>query len=221
MFFQMDSSPGGVTLRPRLIQWTTSSMDEKMAWLPPWQHVLLVKFSRGQVCLDNLKLMDKKPSLQQTPTWGIFFYCGYTILLTTSTIASNYLVLTWNSWPTITLLHRRLRATSHHGPRAVTMELWEYKRKCQKAVPRHFQTHIVWSQTLKCSVKSYVTRASTVCYFNEILFMRILIHDKKSISTIMSVQSAMVSRFCVRPTSKRWFLIIGQMTMKHDLFDAM
>jgi hypothetical protein len=31
----------------------------------------------------------------------------------------------------------------------------------------------------------------------------------------------MVSRFYVRPTSKRWFFKIVQMTMKHDPFDAM
>ena len=33
--------------------------------------------------------------------------------------------------------------------------------------------------------------------------------------------SSMVSRFCVRPTSKRWFLRIVQVTMKHDPFDVM
>ena len=30
----------------------------------------------------------------------------------------------------------------------------------------------------------------------------------------------MVSRFCVRPTSKRWFLKKVHVTMKHDPFDA-
>ena len=38
---------------------------------------------------------------------------------------------------------------------------------------------------------------------------------------VASVQSVMVSRFCVRPTSKRWFLKIVQVTMKHDPLDAM
>jgi hypothetical protein len=33
--------------------------------------------------------------------------------------------------------------------------------------------------------------------------------------------SAMVSYFCVRPTSKRWFLKIVQVSMKRDPFDAM
>ena len=37
---------------------------------------------------------------------------------------------------------------------------------------------------------------------------------------VVSVRSAMVSRFCVRPTSKRWFLKVVQVTMKHDPFDA-
>ena len=38
---------------------------------------------------------------------------------------------------------------------------------------------------------------------------------------VASVRSAMVSRFCVRPTSKRWFLKIVQLTMKHGPLDAM
>ena len=36
----------------------------------------------------------------------------------------------------------------------------------------------------------------------------------------MSVQSAIVSWSCVRPTSKTWFLKIIQATMKHDPFGA-
>jgi hypothetical protein len=35
-------------------------------------------------------------------------------------------------------------------------------------------------------------------------------------STVVNVWSAMVSRFCIRPTSKKWFLKIVQLTMKHD-----
>jgi hypothetical protein len=65
-----------------------------------------------------------------------------------------------------------------HEPRDVTMKLWEPKWNCPKVVPRYLQNHIVWSQTLKCSVKSYVTGPSSKCYFNEYLFMRVLTHDK-------------------------------------------
>ena len=59
-----------------------------------------------------------------------------------------------------------------HEPRAVTMKLWEPKRKCPKAIPTHLQNHVLWSRTLECSVKSYVTGPSTKCHFKEILFMR-------------------------------------------------
>ena len=76
------------------------------------------------------------------------------------------------------------------------MKLWEPKRKCPKAIPRHLQNHVVWSRILKCSVKSYVTKPITKCHF--------------------SVRSAMASQFCVRRTSKRWFLKIVQVTMRHD-----
>ena len=65
-----------------------------------------------------------------------------------------------------------------HKPRAVTMKLWEPKRKCPKAVPRHLQTHAMWSRTLQCNVKSYVTGPSTKCYFNECQGTQVLTHDK-------------------------------------------
>ena len=64
------------------------------------------------------------------------------------------------------------------------------------------------------SGKSCMTGPSTKCfYFNELLFMRV--------RTVVRFQSAMFSRFCVKPTSKRRFLKIVQVTMQHDLFDAM
>jgi hypothetical protein len=65
-----------------------------------------------------------------------------------------------------------------HKPRAMTMRLWEPKWKCPKAVATHLQHHVVWSWTLNCSVKSYVTGPSTKCYFNDFWFMRVLTHDK-------------------------------------------
>jgi hypothetical protein len=40
-------------------------------------------------------------------------------------------------------------------------------------------------------------------------------------SMVVSIWGAMVSWFCVRPTSKRWFKKKIQVTMKHDPFDAM
>jgi hypothetical protein len=97
--------------------------------------------------------------------------------------------------------------------------------ECPKAtVPTHLWNHVVWSRTLKCSVKSYVTGSSTKCYLNEFLFMWILKHDKKNFkilnSIVVSVWSAMVSWFCVRSTSERWFLKIIQVTMKQDPFDV-
>ena len=38
---------------------------------------------------------------------------------------------------------------------------------------------------------------------------------------VVNIRSAMVSRFCVKPTSKKWFLKIVQVTLKHCPFDAM
>ena len=42
---------------------------------------------------------------------------------------------------------------------------------------------------------------------------------KYNISIVMRFRSAMVFGVCVRPTSKRQFLKIIQVTMKHDPFD--
>jgi hypothetical protein len=38
---------------------------------------------------------------------------------------------------------------------------------------------------------------------------------------VVSIRSNMISQFRVRPTSKKWFLKIIQVTMKHDPVDAM
>jgi hypothetical protein len=38
---------------------------------------------------------------------------------------------------------------------------------------------------------------------------------------VVNIPCAMVSQFYVRPTSKRWFLKIVQVTMKQGPFDAM
>jgi hypothetical protein len=38
--------------------------------------------------------------------------------------------------------------------------------------------HVMWSRTHTYNVKSYVSRPSTKRYFNEMLFMRVLTHDK-------------------------------------------
>jgi hypothetical protein len=43
---------------------------------------------------------------------------------------------------------------------------------------------------------------------------------KQNKSMDVSVMSVVVSWFCVRSTSKRWFWKIIQLTMKRDLFDA-
>ena len=86
------------------------------------------------------------------------------------------------------------------------MKLWEPKWKCSKAVPTHLQSHVVWSQTLECSVKPYVT--GPVGPWPNAISMNVYSHKSSHMiqqnkPTVVSVRSAMVSLFCVRPTSKR------------------
>ena len=68
-----------------------------------------------------------------------------------------------------------LRATSHTSQET---RPWNCESPIPKAIPRHLQNHVVWSQILKCGVKSYVTGSPTKCYFNKFLFMQVLTHDK-------------------------------------------
>ena len=49
-------------------------------------------------------------------------------------------------------VHTQAKSRDHKIVRA--------QKKCPKAVPRHFQNHVVWSRTLKFSVKPYVTGPS-------------------------------------------------------------
>ena len=65
----------------------------------------------------------------------------------------------------------RLHGHFTHEPRTVTMKLWEPPKKSPKAIPKHFQNHVVWSRAVKCNVKIYVTMPLTKCYSNESLFM--------------------------------------------------
>ena len=65
---------------------------------------------------------------------------------------------------------RCLRAT-HARAKSRDHDIVRFQEKYPKAVPRHVQTHVVWSHVLNCSVKPYVTRPSTKCYLNEFLFM--------------------------------------------------
>ena len=115
--------------------------------------------------------------------------------------------------PLLGPIHTRAKRRDH--------EILRAQRKCPKAVPKHLQIHVVWSRTLKCSVKPYMTTSSTKCHFNNIYSCGSSHMIKQNKSMVLSIWSAIVSRFCVKPTSKRWFFNIVQMPMKHDLFDAM
>ena len=50
----------GFTLRPRLDRWRTSSIDEKITWLPLWQHFL------EELSPTDLFLVQPQPPGQET-----------------------------------------------------------------------------------------------------------------------------------------------------------
>jgi hypothetical protein len=126
-------------------------------------------------------------------------------------------------WMFIYIICCMFRGSLHTWGKSRDHEIVRAQKKVSKSRPNTpAKTHVVWSQILKSSVKSYVTGFSTKCHFHEFLFMRgPRTRWKWNKPTVVNVRSAMVSRLCVRPTSKRWFLKIIKVTMKHDTFDAM
>ena len=82
----------------------------------------------------------------------------------------------WRALETL-ILNTDSKGHFTHKSRAVTKNLWKPKRKCPKAVPTHFQNHVVWSHTLECSVKSYVTEPLIKCYCNEWYLCESFVHD--------------------------------------------
>ena len=108
-----------------------------------------------------------------------------------------------------------------HEPRALTVKLWEPKRKCPKAVPRHLQTHVVghgpsrvvWShmrpnpQPNAISMNFYYCMSSHMITQNHVV-QSVLCYER-------GLECHVSWWFCVRPTtSKRWFFKIIQVTMK-------
>jgi hypothetical protein len=83
------------------------------------------------------------------------------------------------------LHHTRERIKIDLGPRhtqakSCDHEIVRAQMKVSKGRPTTPpNNHVMCSHSLECSVKSYVTMASTKCYFNECLFMQILTHDKR------------------------------------------
>ena len=117
-----------------------------------------------------------------------------------------------------------------HEPRAGTMELWEPKRNCPKAIPTwsksrdHDQSvqrlsqmisEFLWRGPGPSSVKSYATGPSMKLIYVPARSSHMIEYNK---SMVVRFWSAM---FCVRPTSKRGLLKIVQVTMKHDLLSVM
>ena len=71
--YKMCLHQSGFTLRPKIFWWRISSMDERMTWLPTWQHsFLLGQFSGSQSFWGDLNLSDKKLGLLRTPNCSIF-----------------------------------------------------------------------------------------------------------------------------------------------------
>ena len=59
-----------------------------------------------------------------------------------------------------------------HEPRAMTMRLWEPKRKCPKAVPRHFHNYVVWhgsSSVTRPSTKNAISMNFYSCGFSHMI----------------------------------------------------
>jgi hypothetical protein len=110
-----------------------------------------------------------------------------------------------------------LRATSHTSQELSPWNCESPNESVQRPLSQHthLQNHLVRSQTLECSVRSYVTGPSTKCYFNGFLLMRVLTHYTNRINQWLwaYIWSAICSQFVFRLTPKRWLLKLVQVTM--------
>ena len=142
-----------------------------MVFLLESGHVHLKLVQQQQPSKITNYLMSFKSQQWQTkwnnsiPCVGICMEVAHEALTKLSKTCCPLLV---NLWTRTELILKSVRVASKftHEPIAVTMELWEPTIKCSNAVPTHLPNHLVWSRTLKCSVKPYVTGPSTNCYFN-------------------------------------------------------
>ena len=127
----------------------------------------------------------------------------------------------FNAWWCICWRHYnalKIESPFTRESRPMTMKLWEPKRSLQWPSQNTSKTT---QGALKCGVKSSMTMPSTNTLPMNSHSHGVLTHDKYNESMIMTFQSATVSLFCVRPTSKKWFLKAIQVTMKHDPVDTM
>ena len=70
-------------------------------------------------------------------------------------------------------LHTQAKSRDHEIVRA-------QKKSVQRPSQHTLQNHVVWSRTTKsCTGKSYVTGSSTKCYFDEFLFTRVFMDNKR------------------------------------------
>jgi hypothetical protein len=101
----------------------------------------------------------------------------------------------------------RRRGHFTHEPRAVTMKLWEPKRNVSQGRPKHTSKScsVVTGPRVQC--EAICDRSlSQMLFWWFFLFMWVLTYDINRMNQwFVSVRSAMVSQFCVRPPSKRWF----------------
>ena len=129
----------------------------------------------------------------------------------------------------IAIIHQNIQTTRSHAPRCyccnVDFVLFHNITCCTNVLLSCVHVNTTYLLDTTCTLVAtcvILGRPSTKCYFDEFLFMRgssrMIYYNK---STVVRFQNAMVSEFCVRPTSKKWFLKIVQETMKHDPLDAM
>jgi hypothetical protein len=97
----------------------------------------------------------------------------------------------------------------------MTMNLWEPESKRPKAIPRHFQNHVVWSRPSSV-VGSRMWLGPRPMPFKRI---SICVGSSHVINQrLWDFKVPWSPGFCVRSPSKRWFMKIVQMNRKCDPF---
>ena len=116
--------------------------------------------------------------IPQTPLkWSVIFLKSWT----STNYFSNSTGSSITSKP-VSLVLSWIRGSFHTSQEPWPWSCESPNESVQRLSQRHPKNHVLWSQTLKCSVKSYVTGPSINNYFNDFLFMRVCTHDKIKIN---------------------------------------
>jgi hypothetical protein len=139
------------------LQWT-DNLNPRTIWYPAIDESNWMKSAYFTIHLGKTPPAQNGCRLKSVSFFKSVGFTSSTFQIHSDFSQNQPTTITLNTGSPWTLLHMWAKSHDH--------EIVSAQKKCLMAVPRHFQNHLVWSRVFECSVKPYVTRPSTNCYFN-------------------------------------------------------